>query len=209
MTLPNYPVGAQQREAQLVTQVSSQAKAWILAEAARLVPQAEVTEQVALAKVRARFSSFGSIPEADINALAFMLLMLVAEAAQMDLKAIMVGIKAINVAKERARHANSGAKSSVTVLQRGHPATFSATTIPKPKAAIARRPTSTVPIAKMLLDSQINMARNDADKLIEMGEMESLRLQMAMDRASKIMTTLSNIQKKMSSTRSSIIQNLK
>jgi hypothetical protein len=43
----------------------------------------------------------------------------------------------------------------------------------------------------------------------EMGEMESLRLQMAMDRLSKMMTVLSNIMKKISDTGSSIIQNLK
>ena len=43
----------------------------------------------------------------------------------------------------------------------------------------------------------------------EMGEMESLRLQMAMDRHSKFMTTLSNIMKKISDTNQGIIQNIK
>ena len=43
----------------------------------------------------------------------------------------------------------------------------------------------------------------------EMGEMESLRLQMAMDRMSKMMSTLSNLLKKMSDTAESITQNLK
>jgi hypothetical protein len=43
----------------------------------------------------------------------------------------------------------------------------------------------------------------------EMGEMESLRLQMGMDRLSKMMSTLSNILKKISDTANSIIQNLK
>jgi len=39
--------------------------------------------------------------------------------------------------------------------------------------------------------------------------MESLRLQMAMDRKSKMMATLSNLLKKMSDTSSSITQNIK
>ena len=47
------------------------------------------------------------------------------------------------------------------------------------------------------------------DSLSEMGEMESLRLQMAMDRVSKMMSTLSNLLKKMSDTASQITQNLK
>ena len=47
------------------------------------------------------------------------------------------------------------------------------------------------------------------DSMSEMGEMESLRLQMVMDRMSKMMSTMSNILKKMSDTAQSITQNLK
>lgn len=50
---------------------------------------------------------------------------------------------------------------------------------------------------------------HDIDAMSEMGEMESLRLQMAMDRLSKMMSTLSNLLKKTSDTASSITQNLK
>jgi hypothetical protein len=52
-------------------------------------------------------------------------------------------------------------------------------------------------------------ARNSKDSLSEMGEAESLRLQMAMDRLSKLMSTLSNELKKASETASSITQNMK
>lgn len=52
-------------------------------------------------------------------------------------------------------------------------------------------------------------AKSDLDSLSEMGEMESLRLQMAMDRQSKMMSTLSNLLKKISDTAQSITQNLK
>jgi hypothetical protein len=43
----------------------------------------------------------------------------------------------------------------------------------------------------------------------ELGEVQSLRLQMALDRRSKFLSTLSNLLKKLSDTESSIIQNLK
>lgn len=52
-------------------------------------------------------------------------------------------------------------------------------------------------------------AKSDLDSMSEMGEMESLRLQMAMDRLSKMMSTLSNLMKKMSTTQDAIIQNMK
>ncbi len=59
------------------------------------------------------------------------------------------------------------------------------------------------------LDAAIDAVKNDLDSMSEMGEMESLRLQMAMDRLSKMMSTLSNILKKSSDTAQGITQNLK
>lgn len=59
------------------------------------------------------------------------------------------------------------------------------------------------------LDTGLKEASPKLDSLSEMGEMESLRLQMAMDRLSKMMSTLSNMLKKQSDTASSIAQNLK
>ena len=59
------------------------------------------------------------------------------------------------------------------------------------------------------LDASIDQMKSDLDSMSEMGEMESLRLQMAMDRMSKMMSTLSNLLKKISDTQSSIVQNIK
>lgn len=59
------------------------------------------------------------------------------------------------------------------------------------------------------MDSATETVKNKLDSMSEMGEMESLRLQMAMDRLSKMMSTLSNILKKISDTASSITQNIK
>lgn len=51
--------------------------------------------------------------------------------------------------------------------------------------------------------------KKDLDNMSKMGEMEKLRLQMAMDRVSKMMSVLSNLLKKISDTASTISQNLK
>ena len=58
-------------------------------------------------------------------------------------------------------------------------------------------------------DKLSDTIKDKLDSLGELGEMESLRLQMAMDRLSKFMQTLANILKKMSDTESEIIENLK
>ncbi len=47
------------------------------------------------------------------------------------------------------------------------------------------------------------------DSLSEMGEMESLSLQMAMDRVSKLMSTLSNLLRKMAETQAAIVRAMK
>lgn len=62
---------------------------------------------------------------------------------------------------------------------------------------------------KAELDSSIEQMKSDLDSMSEMGEMQSLRLQMAMDRLSKMMSTLSNVLKKISDTQGAIVQNIK
>ena len=50
-------------------------------------------------------------------------------------------------------------------------------------------------LTKAKLDSAVDKAKSDLDSMSEMGEMESLRLQMAMDRMSKMYSTLSKFSK--------------
>ena len=64
-------------------------------------------------------------------------------------------------------------------------------------------------VNKKQVDTIIDKIKSDLDSMSELGETESLRLQMAMDRLSKMMSTLSNILKKISDTANSITQNLK
>ena len=67
----------------------------------------------------------------------------------------------------------------------------------------------TVTKGKKDMDAAKETINNTLDSMSEMGEMESLRLQMAMDRLSKMMSTLSNLLKKISDTSSAITQNIK
>ena len=55
----------------------------------------------------------------------------------------------------------------------------------------------------------IDSTKSDLNSLSEMGKMESLRLQMAMDRLSKLTAALSNILKKIAETSDEIIKNIK
>jgi hypothetical protein len=51
--------------------------------------------------------------------------------------------------------------------------------------------------------------RNQKDAMSDLSDEDSLRMQLAMDRQSKFMETLSNIEKKMAQTQDSVVQNLK
>ena len=64
-------------------------------------------------------------------------------------------------------------------------------------------------LSAMALSDAVDSAKKQLDSMSEMGETESLRLQMAMDRLSKMMSTLSNLLKKMNDTDQQITTNLK
>jgi Spy/CpxP family protein refolding chaperone len=68
-----------------------------------------------------------------------------------------------------------------------------------------RNPGLTVSGLKSMLDD----LKGKLDSMNEMSEMTSLRLQMTMDRRSKIIQTLSNIIKKIGTTQETIVQNIK
>lgn len=154
---------------------------------------------------------------ADIEALAFIVLMQASKSAQEDLKAIMEGVKAINNQKERLRQLMNDVKRE---RAGSHPNdTPCASPDCKALAASLRTFTAQLPgKARLTLPPIATMGdlagveaklKGSLDSLSEMGETESLRLQMAMDRMSKFMTALSNIMKKLSDTSDAIIANLK
>jgi hypothetical protein len=150
--------------------------------------------------------------------------------AQEDLKAIMNEVKAINAAKARMRgllwQIQRDAVRNAGQVDGGPPLDFSTglgseekyhrvqMPVPDPGAqtgaAIVITDLCPGPIkTKWDIDAAKNLVKDKLDSMSEMGEMESLRLQMAMDRMSKMMSTLSNVLKQINDTASSITQNLK
>jgi hypothetical protein len=188
-TIPALPPDSEATEARLLLKVGPQTRGFIRQEAARQRGNQAFSDTLASRAVR----GYGNLNDANVEALTFLVMMEAAKSQREDLKVIMDGVKQINDAKESARrNATRGAPSA-----------------PRPRAAINRATVSLVPRSKQDIDNQIDQIKNDLDSMSEMGEMESLRLQMAMDRMSKMMQTLSNLSKKMSDTNATITQNLK
>jgi hypothetical protein len=126
-----------------------------------------------------------SQPTDDIGALAFLVLMQAAKSAQEDVRAVMAQVKAITAAKKRLREkARPVLPEELDVEAVFH-------------------------LVATLYAKQLQAEMAELLEKGELSEMEQLRLQMAMDRLAKMMSTLSNILKKMADTASQITQNLK
>lgn len=130
-----------------------------------------------------------SAKDEDVEALAFVVLMEAGRSAQEDVKAIMESVKEINREKTGWRWGNEGKRPPGLDFE----AVFQLM--------------ATLYVKQ--LDAELQDIRDDLDTMGELGEMQSLRLQMAMDRFSKMMSTLSNMLKKISDTASQIVQNLR
>ncbi len=128
--------------------------------------------------------------DGDIDGLVFTVLMEGARSSREDLRAVMDQLKAVTAQKEKVREALKQRPDHGLDL-------ISVTSLLS--SAIIRSE----------LDLVVDEMKHDLDSMSEMGEMESLRLQMAMDRMSKMMSTLSNLLKKMSDTAGQITQNMK
>ena len=115
---------------------------------------------------------------ADIEALAFLVMMQAAKSAQDDLKTLMQGVKAIDQSKAETR----GMQAKLNALSVGD---------------------------AQQLNAGAASIKDKLDTMSDLGQEDQLRLQMAMDRYSKLMQMLSNIEKKMSDTDKSIVNNMK
>ena len=159
--------------------------------AARTAPKARPVDPLVAARELVKnpqaFPNTATYSDADIEALTFIVMMNAAKDADDDLAEIMARTKAINQAKQCVRDFKK--RSELDHCLR------------------AIQPTP--PLSAAALDALIDSIKNKLDSLSEMGETESLRLQMAMDRLSKMMSTLSNILKKISDTDSGVVANMK
>jgi hypothetical protein len=167
----------------------------------------------------------------DIEALAFVAMMEAAKSAAEDLKQIMAEVKAINAAKKRLREliakvnrdvvaatlaCHEGRKLAYAPNGLGGASAYHRVPIPVPDFEAATGvQTAVVNFVEGRtathddLQAVLDDLKNRLDSMNEMSEMTSLRLQMAMDRRSKFIETLSNVMKKISDTQDSIVQNMK
>lgn len=170
--------------------------------------------------VKAKTQSYavpGSMNGQDIEALAFLVMMQAAKSAQEDLKAIMAKVKAINVQKAKQRELLSKMQQqrTMTAIQLDSFKLLQNRTLALQQGRNAdsikfvRSSGRNQQVSKADIDAIKDKLKSDLDSMSEMGEMESLRLQMAMDRMSKMMSTISNLLKKISNTADDIVQNLK
>ena len=178
----------------------------------------------------ALIANSGNAVDGEIETDVFLVMMEAAKSAGDDLKMIMAGVKAMTAAKARLRdlirkvardvRKNAAATEGEASLDfsegLGSEAAYHLAPMPvedvESPSGVTLVETDLYPARITRLD-QLRAVLDDLkgrlDSLSEMGEMESLRLQMAMDRRAKLLSTLSNIMKKLSDTRASITQNLK
>ncbi len=152
------------------------------------------------------YANLGNMGDGDIMALAFIVMMEAAKSESEDLKQIMARVKAINNAKAQQRKNLADAQTAQAAAGDHDPGgCVDAADCPDDPNAMTAVPAG----GAKDIDNAKDTVKDKLDSLSEMGEMESLRLQMAMDRKSKLMSTLSNLLKKESDTSDSIIQNIK
>lgn len=163
------------------------------------------------------YAVLGSMNGQDIEALAFLVMMQAAKSAQEDLKAIMAKVKSINEQKAKQRELLSKMQQqrTMTAIQLDSFKLLQNRTLALQQGRNAdsikfvRSSGRNQQVSKADIDAMKDKLKSDLDSMSEMGEMESLRLQMAMDRMSKMMSTISNLLKKISKTADDIVQNLK
>jgi hypothetical protein len=171
-----------------------------------------------------------ALPGTDIEQMAFVVMMDAAKSAGQDLKMIMAEVKAITAAKNALRSLiskvgrdvanNAAQKDGVPPLDlsagMGSENAYYDAPMPLPDP---ESDSGVIFVPTKLYNGQIitvaqlrciqENLKSQLDSMNEMSEMTSMRLQMAMDRRSKLIETLSNIMKKISATGDTLVRNLK
>jgi Arc/MetJ-type ribon-helix-helix transcriptional regulator len=168
----------------------------------------------------------------DIETLAFSVLMHAAKEEEKDLELILAEIKAATAVKQALRAtinkvgrdvaANAGQKDGKPCLNletgMNNPDAYTYYPMPFPdpqvSTGVGYYTTDLVPGGAPLADvaqlkAILDRLKGDLDSINEMSELTSMRLQMAVDRRSRLILVLANIMKKMSATQEALAQNLK
>ena len=217
------PAGAARLHAALASKAQLTVRAWIGEQARKLShsPPASIDEGPLRAAIQSRFAG-QPLGDQDIEALAFLVMMQATNDMDKDLKAIMAEVQAMNSAKQKLRELADKARKQVAEnagrkgTDRCAPpvcgglqpaAAEAAVALRRARAQVTLTPKEPATVGE--LRAVADDVKRKLDSMSEMGETESLRLQMMMDRRSKFISTLSNIMKKISNTQDTLVQNLK
>jgi Arc/MetJ-type ribon-helix-helix transcriptional regulator len=188
-----------------------------------------VRDAVRLLQARHSFTSPGDVAGGDIMALAFLVVMEAAKSAREDLQAIMAAVKAINAAKATLRERLLAVRRdcAANATRRGGEALDFSRGLGSERA-YHRAPLPQLdpdsPGGVRMVDTDLHPGRirhreelyavadalgSQLDSLGDVGQMEAMRLQSAMDRLSKLMAILSNVARTAAEAASAITQNIK
>lgn len=203
---------------QRMAALSPSLREWVTARSRAAVDSGVAPDPAQVAEEAEQRLAGQDFSQGDIESFVYLVMMEAAKQADADLREAMEEMQANNKRKamtrasiEARREAMAAAKSELAM------------TGPESKAICVGPPCRPQII---LAQPQIQLAQprlelaqpvaveepqptDEKDSLSEMGEMTSLRLQMAMDRRSKFMEALSNLMKKSSDTAETITSNLK
>jgi hypothetical protein len=215
------------RSASLHAVLQPSARSWVQQQA-RLEAQKTAPDVAGLQNaLRGRFSSLSTANgSADIEEMVFIVLMDAENDADQDLQDQMAQMKAATNAKAELRAIQEKlqqiqAQLSAEMAKAGQNAACTNPVCRELPQQLDKLAADTVSLAhpvrivapRNLTYGQVGtiqtQLQNGLNSLNEMSEMTSMRLQMAMDRRSKFVETLSNIMKKISDTSDSIVANLK
>lgn len=158
----------------------------------------------------------GDMDSADIEAIAFMVLLEAAKSAREDLKSIMEKVKEINAAKERLGKSRKALRAAASAPGRTAPCAVADCgaarhVLAHAQALLGGKSAYVIPPSpnKAGALKAAEQMKKTLDALSKMEEMDRLNLQKAMERKSALELLLSNMLKTYQQTASAIIQNLK
>jgi hypothetical protein len=203
---------AEQFFSMAMSQINSKHVGWIKRTAAD-TNYNNLNQQVLGRKAKAYAGIYSITGEADIQALVFLVLMQASKSANEDIRAIMEKVKSDNEKKKKLREAQETIKNNQAIS----PAQYDSFNLALIKPVIKQQVSANQnnasvhqnTISRQDISGLAERVSRDLSSMNEMSEMNNMRLQMAMDRLSKMQSALSNILKKIDSTKNQIVQNLK
>ena len=235
VTIRPVPPELERHAATLHSALKAPAQSWIEQQARIEAQRPDQNIDALRSTIRQRFASslaspatrpggtvLGGQSGGDIDAIMFLVMMQIARDEEADLRDQMKQMQAVNQKKQQLRQAmnemNRESEAGKASRNSGTCASQFCRSLPSriselnETGARVPRPVhmqATGSISYQQLASLQDQMKQSLDSMNEMGEMESMRLQMSMDRRSKLIEALSNIEKKISNTDSGIVQNMK